>query len=394
MNILFLMIAYPDITENSSMYTDLAIEFQSRGNEVFVAVANGPEKNSFRKEGGVNVLRVRTMELFSTSVVRKGIGNILLPYQLLAAIKNKLKGIQFDAIVLATPPVTYSEITAKLKRKYRCRVYLVLRDIFPQNARDLGLIRHRLIYDYFRRKEKKLYSTADFIGCMSPGNIEYISRHNPEVDSSKLHLLQNWKNISKYTVPDYNFKKENGLDGKIVVLYGGNLGKPQDVDFIIELAESVKSSLDIVFLIVGNGTEKKRMDGICQEKKLKNIIFRAPLPRSRYEELAKICDIGLVVNNRRFTIPNIPSRSLSYWEAKIPILAAVDPYTDYGTLLEKTGSGLWSLTGDIEACKRNLELLCSSEGMRREMGENGYRYLLSNCSTAVACNTISDHLLS
>ncbi len=51
MNVLFLMIAYPDINENSSMYTDLAQEFANKGHDVYVAVASGPDKTSFKVEG-------------------------------------------------------------------------------------------------------------------------------------------------------------------------------------------------------------------------------------------------------------------------------------------------------------------------------------------------------
>ena len=394
MNILFLMISYPDVGVNSSMYTDLAHELALKEHDVFVIAANGLNKTTLTIEGGIRVLRVRTLELFDTSFIKKGMANLMLPYQVLYAFRRYYSDIHFDAIISSTPPVTYLITINKLKKRYKSQVYLILRDIFPQNARDLGLIKSNLLFNFFRRKEKKLYEIADHIGCMSNGNINYINEHNPEIRKTKLHLLPNWKNIKKYTEPDNSIRERHDLQGKFIVLYGGNLGKPQDVEFIIEIAELVSQINNVVFLIVGDGTEKKKMKDVCRGKNLINVIFMDPLPRNKYEDLVKVCDIGLIVNNRRFTIPNIPSRTLSYWEAKLPILAAIDPYTDYKVILEKSGSGFWSLTGDVKSFRNNFDILYKDKDLRQKMGQNGYAYLIENCSTSKACNTIIDRLNS
>ena len=386
------MIAYPDISETSSMYTDLASEFKNNGHNVFVAVANGTRELSLKTEGNVIVLRIKTLELFNTSFIKKGLANLLLPYQVLYAVRRHFSDIHFDAIISSTPPITYLITIDKLKKRYNSQVYLILRDIFPQNARDLGLIKSNLLFNFFRRKEKKLYEIADHIGCMSVGNIDYVKSKNPEVHTEKLHLLTNWKNIKKYSEPDFSIRERLKIQNKFIVLYGGNLGKPQDIEFIIEIAESVSQINNVVFLIVGNGTEKKRMINLCREKNLVNVIFMDPYPRDKYEDLVKVCDIGLIVNSRRFTIPNIPSRTLSYWEAKLPILAAIDPYTDYKVILEKSESGFWSLTGDIKSFRKNFDILYKDQDLRQKMGRNGYDYLIENCSTSKACNTIIDWL--
>jgi len=388
------MIAYPDVKVNSSMYTDLAGEFSSQGYNVYVAVANGSHKTSFRREGKVNVLRVRTMELFNTSLIKKGLANLILPYQVSKGINKYLKEIHIDSLIIATPPITYLSTVNKLKKKFRAKAYLILRDIFPQNARDLGLINNRIIFSYFRRKEKQLYALADYIGCMSAGNISYLKRHNPEINKTKLHLLPNWKNVTTFIESDFGIRKDLGLENRFIVIYGGNLGKPQEIEFIIEMAQAIEYIEDVVFLIVGNGTEKNRMVSLCLKKGIRNLIFKDPMARAEYEKLVNICDIGLVVNNRNFTIPNIPSRTLSYWEAKIPVLAAIDPFTDFGSILNESDSGLWSLTGDIDKFKQNFEKLYYNKELRILMGENGYKYLIENCTTSIAYKTIINNINS
>ena len=107
----------------------------------------------------------------------------------------------------------------------------------------------------------------------------------------------------------------------------------------------------------------------------------------------KICDIGLVNLSEKFTIPNIPSRTLSYWEAKIPVLAAIDPNTDFGEILAMTESGLSSITGDLDSYISNFERLYADKKLRAKMGENGYRFLRENCSVSRAYSIINEKLL-
>ncbi|MBK7627783.1 MAG: glycosyltransferase family 4 protein [Bacteroidales bacterium] len=394
MKILFLMIAYPNVEVNTSMYTDLTQEFYSNGNDVSVAVANGPKETTISIEQNINVLRVKTFELFNTSFIMKGLANLILPFQISMSIEKYYDGVSFDALIVPTPPVTYLQTLKKIRRKYNAKIYLILRDIFPQNAIDLGIIRNPFLKAYFRRQEKKLYAISDYIGCMSQGNISYIKEHNPEIKTGKLHLLPNWKNVSMDTNPDATLKSKYGLDNKFIALYGGNLGRPQQIDFILELAIDITYLDDVVFLIIGEGTEKKRIMHLVHKMNLKNVIIKDSLPRSQYHELVKVCDIGLINLDGRFTIPNIPSRTLAYWEAKIPILAAIDRNTDFNNLLEESGSGLWSITGDLKSYKGNFERLYKNKDLRTSMGENGYSYLRKNCTAEKAFQIINEKLKS
>lgn len=388
------MISYPDVNENSSMYTDLAQEFASKGHEVYVAVANGPYKTSLNTEGGIKVLRVKTLELYNTGVIKKGLANVLLPYQVSKGIEKYIQDFHFDAVIVSTPPITYLNTVEKFKKKFNSRIYLILRDIFPQNARDLGIIRNPILFNYFRRKERKLYFISDYIGCMSTGNIDYIVQHNPEVIRKKLHLLPNWKKVMEYTLPNLALKRELGLENKFIALYGGNFGKPQQIEFILDLANELINLEDVVFILIGEGSEKQRIIELVAKRKIFNVLIKDSLPRDQYQELVKICDIGLVNISDKFTIPNIPSRTLSYWEAKIPVLAAIDKNTDFSTILEESGSGLWSIAGDLNTYKQNFKELYYNDELRMSMGEKGYNYLKENCTTSNAFAIINGKLNS
>ena len=387
MKVLFLMIAYPNVSRDSNMYTDLTQEFLLKGHDVYVAAPDiSPTKLSV--EGGVKVLRIKTLPLFNTSVFQKGIANVLLPYQYRSAIIRFLPQIQFDVVITPTPPITFVGLAKFFKKKYGSKVYLILRDIFPQNAKDLGLINNMLIFNFFRRKEKELYLIADSIGCMSRKNIEYVLSHNPEVNPDKLHLLPNWMRVKELDNNSNKQKSVLDLNGKFVAIFGGNFGTPQKIEFIVEVAEKLKGRKEFLFLLVGDGTEKNRIKKLVEGKQLPNIVILDLLSRDEYLGLLKECNVGLVNLSDKFTIPNIPSRTLAYWALKLPVLAAVDKNTDYGELLGASNGGLWSVMGETDAYIANLVSLYNNPEKRKQMGENGYNYLVRELNSQNAYKTI------
>jgi glycosyltransferase involved in cell wall biosynthesis len=373
MKIFFLLIAYPDVNADANMYTDLTYEFHKKGHEIYVA-APGKGSTGMNLEGGINVLRIKTLPLFKTSFIKKGISNLMLSYQYTRAIQKNLCDIDFDLIVTATPPITFVSTIKFLKKRSKAKLYLILRDIFPQNAKDLGLIKSDLIFSYFRSKEKKLYELADSIGCMSKQNIDYVLSNNVEVKAEKLHLLPNWANIHELPLNNSDIRSEYKLNSKFIAVFGGNLGIPQKIDFIVEVAEKIENK-KILFLLVGEGTELKKIKNVISEKSLENVRILSHLPRKEYLSLLQVCDVGLVNLSDKFTIPNIPSRSLSYWSLKLPIIAAIDKNTDFGELLDNSEGGLWSITGDTQSYIDNLLSLYNNPQKRKQMGENGYNFL-------------------
>lgn len=392
MKIVFLALAFPNMEESNYLYTELVTELHKKGHEILVvAPAFDSTGKGLVLETGVKVLRVPTLKLFGSGLIKKGIANLLLPYQYKRALEKLNIDLNFDLIITPTPPITLYNVVAWLKRKSNGKVYLILRDIFPQNAVDLGLMKENsFIHDYFRKKEKKLYAISDSIGCMSEGNISYLEKHNPEIDRKKLHLLPNWANLLDLPSEDENnqLRKQEGLEGKFIVIFGGNIGIPQKMENIVNLAESCKDKTDILFIIVGEGSALEDLKTLIASKEVKNIQLRKSLKHNDYFKLLQIADVGLISLSNQFTIPNIPSKALSYYNAKKPILASIDLSTDFGTDLEKINAGLWAEAGKTELLKEKLMILYNNEELRAQMGENGYNYMKRELSSKKAFNTV------
>ena len=404
MNILFLTMSsgMAKISE-SGIYTDLMRKFRNEGHDVYIIHPNErrtgrPTEMKF--ENGVHSLGVKTLNVTKTNIIEKGIGQLLLEYQFNRALSKYFKNVKFDIILYSTPPITFNKVikSAKARANKNAYTYLLLKDIFPQNAVDLGMMTKSglkgLLYKMFRQKEEELYCISDYIGCMSPANVKYVLAHNPEVPAEKVEVAPNSYDIpSRPSMPKEEMEKVRSKyalpTDKPVFIYGGNMGKPQGIPFLVECMKAVKDRSDCHFVIVGNGTEYPKIESFVKEYKPKNVSLFKSLPKEDYDKLASSCDVGLIFLDYRFTIPNYPSRLLPYLMEKKPILAVTDPNCDTGALAEENGYGLYCPSNSVEKFVESVDKMLSSD--RKQMGERGYQFFLDNYTSEHTYQAIVKH---
>jgi glycosyltransferase involved in cell wall biosynthesis len=266
-------------------------------------------------------------------------------------IKKNLKDVRFDLVLYTTPPITFTRVISFIKKRDNAFSYLLLKDIFPQNAVDLNMLKKNgMLYNFFRKKERALYRVSDKIGCMSPANVAYVLKHNPEVDKSKVEVNPN--SIRPLVIEELKEtraeirEKYQLPSNKKIFVYGGNLGKPQGLEFLLEVIKASKHP-EVFFLIVGSGTEYPKLLNWFKEQKPTNAKLLSGLPKIEYDELLTSCDVGLIFLSKEFTIPNFPSRLLSYLEMKMPVLAATDRNTDIGAIIEANNCGFGVESGNL-----------------------------------------------
>jgi glycosyltransferase involved in cell wall biosynthesis len=114
------------------------------------------------------------------------------------------------------------------------------------------------------------------------------------------------------------------------------------------------------------------------------------LPKADYDMLVRYCDVGLIFLDYRFTIPNYPSRLLSYLENKMPVICATDVNTDIGRIAEENGYGYWCESVKPEAFTALVDKMLKSD--RKAMGEKGYQFLKENYLVEHTYNAIMKHM--
>lgn len=401
MNILFLSIDEINSIYEHGIYSDLLREFMNQGHEVYVLSALERRNNRetiLVTEKKAHLLNVKVGNITKSNIIEKGISTVLIGTQYKLALKTYFADIKFDLVMYSTPPITLVGVVDYAKNKHGAKTYLLLKDIFPQNALDIGMLSKLgikgIIYKFFRYKEKKLYAISDYIGCMSQANVDYVIQHNPEVNPANVEICPNCievidKSVDEGTCMSIRKKYDIPLDKKVFV-YGGNLGKPQGVDFLIRCLKSQKENEKTYFLIVGDGTEYTKLESFIRDNPQENVKLMKRLDKEDYDAMVGACDVGMIFLDHRFTIPNFPSRLLSYMQAKLPILACTDPNTDVGKVIVDGGFGWWCESDDVEEFKNIIDEIEFCDGSM--MGEKGFYYLKNHYSVKESYQIITKHL--
>lgn len=404
MNILFITLSNILSIDQYGIYEDLMRALAKNGNDVYIVspiekrygektkLIEYQDSNDWHKN--VHILKVKTGNIQKTNIIEKGISMVLLENQIKSALKKRFKKIKFDLVTYSTPPITIVNPIKFIKQRDNAMTYLMLKDIFPQNALDLEMMSEKglkgILYKYFRNKEKKLYDISDKIGCMSQANVDYILANNPEIKEEKLEVFPNCIEIQDISLSS-NEKKEMRckydipLDKKVFV-YGGNLGKPQGIPFIIDCIRSEKNNRDVFFLIVGDGTEYSKLEEFERKERPLNFKLMKRLPKEDYDKMIASCDIGMIFLDYRFTIPNFPSRVLSYMQAKLPVFACTDKNTDIGEMIINEKLGWWCHSNSVENFTKIIKEI--DYDRLDDMGNASWNYLKNNYSVDVWCKLI------
>lgn len=398
MKLLFLTLLDFDSINEHNIYTDLLREFSKNGHSVFII--SPIERKRGRKteiiiDKNITILKLKIGNVQKTNLIEKGISTIVLEGLFISGIKKYFSSEKFDLVMYSTPPITLQRAVAYVKRRDNAKTYLLLKDIFPQNAVDMGMLCRTGIkaplYRYFRNKEKKLYEISDHIGCMSQANVNFVIKHNPEINPEKIEVCPNSIEVMDMRISkgERNLirKKYRIPLNKKVFIYGGNLGRPQGIPFLIECLKSQIKNTSVYFIIVGDGTEFPKVESFFEKYHPTNMKLLKRLPKKDYDCMVAACDVGLIFLDHGFSIPNFPSRLLSYMQAGIPVLACTDINTDIGDVIVKGDFGWWCESNNVNLF---VELVQHINGVYvEEMGTNGFKYMCEHYSAVLSYKIIT-----
>ena len=375
--------------ECKGIYRDLVEELINRNHHVTVVHCSDrtSEKSLYKIKDNLRSLDVNTPNMFANNLIKKGINQILLPFYFKKAIKKNLSNETYDLILYATPPITLVNVIKYCKNKYTAKTFLMLKDIFPQNAVDLKMMSKKgIIYKYFRKQEEKYYDVSDYIGCMSKKNAEYIQKNNPCIDVSKLHIFPNSIEIEEISS---RFNQD-----KTIFVFGGNLGKPQNIPFILEIIKNLEDYNKAEFWIIGDGTERYVVEEFIKNNDKCNLKYMGHVSPQEYEEILCNADVGIISLDPRFTIPNVPSRFQGYLKLKKPVLAVTDKNTDIKEMIRDNDCGWWFEARDASYIANSIKNICTEKESQIQKGKNGYEFLIKEFDVKKNVDDIEDFVIN
>lgn len=348
MRIALIADVYPPLRSSGAVQLrDLSQEFARQGHEITVLVA-APELASnwlIEQVSGVRVIRLKVPRTKDMNYFRRTIGEFLMPFLMLRSFnKSPLAQSQFDGIIWYSPTIFLGPIVRYLKRRSRCRAYLIIRDIFPQWAADMGLISRGLAYKILNAVANFQYSVADVIGVQTKGNMAFFTDWERR-SQGRIEVLQNWL-ANKPSLGCSIDVKSTTLSGRRIFVYAGNMGIAQGIDKLIDLADQLRDRRDVGFLFVGRGSDANRLCAEAKRRDLNNVQFFDEIEPDEIPSLYLQCDVGIVCLDPNHRTHNIPGKFVSYMHAGLPVLASINADNDLVDLIRQKRVGRVSASDD------------------------------------------------
>lgn len=381
----------------AKMFHDLAVEFLSMGHEVTVITPNDKRSDCRLKEyslDGVRVWAFKSGAIKDCSNVKRAVNETRLSHVAYRAIKHALAKCSFDGIVYYSPSIFWGPLVRKLKKRFRCPAYLVLRDFFPQWTIDAGMMREgSLIACYFRYFESYSYQQADMIGVMSEAN-RNVFRASQGNSRYPLEILRNWASHERsYEMSNLpSLREKLGLKDKVIFFYGGNIGTAQDMPNLVRLAKAMSAENTAHFVFLGQGDQFQLVKDLVKEWNLNNVSILPSVDQQTFKHYLNDIDVGLFSLAKEHTAHNFPGKLLGYMVNKVPILGSVNQGNDLFDTINNNHAGYVYCNGaDDELSDAATELLYN-HALRQKLGEGSFKLLNDQFSVAAAANKIINSL--
>jgi len=373
----------------AKMMHELAIQFYKNGHSVTVITPH----HKIKKNYNINVLdRIKIIyfkngKLKNISKFKRAVNETLLSFNAKKNLNKYFISNSYNGIVCFSPSIFFGSLVTSLKKKWKCKSYLILRDVFPQWTIDNGLIKENsLIHKYFNFFEKINYAAADRIGVMSNSNLKYFNKRFN--NDSRFEVLFNWSSTLIKPQNKIVYRKKLSLENKVIFFYGGNIGTAQQISNLVNLAKGLISRNEIHFVFVGNGDEVSILKNQIKKDKLKNVTYLPAVNQDEYLIMLNEFDIGLFSLHHNHKTHNFPGKLLSYMNYEKPILGCVNSGNDLKDIINTNYAGFVSDTGNIKEMIKNALELVDNISLRIKMGKNGKKLLLNRFSVKSAANTI------
>lgn len=388
----------PEIGSASHLFFELGQKLVEKGHEVRVItgfprynvnVKNLPQKYRaplYLKEkiGKLEVIRLKTLSLPRAVPLLRGIDQFVTSFIFLIG-GIFLRGNLFDLILVYSPPLPLG-LTAFLLGKLKRRPFILnVQDLFPQSAIDLGLLRNRFLIRIFESLERWIYRKASLVTVHSEGNRRHVLSKG--ITPRKVAVVPNWVDTEAIRPGERcnGFRTKFGFHDEFIISFAGVIGRAQDLDTVIDCAYYLRGRPSLLFLLIGEGSEKERLQAKVSRLALENVKFLPMQPRETYASILQASDVCLVTLRREVKTPVVPSKLLGIMAAGRPVIASVPLRGDAPEIIQEARCGLCVEPENPKRFAEAILLMVRHSSKAKEWGRNGRRYAeahfsLENCA--------------
>ena len=340
----------PNNSSASVQLWHLANEFKNNALSITVIVPDHKLHSSYliQNINNLKIVRLRVPKSIDTSYIRRTISELITPFSMILNYrKSPLNKKKWDFIVWYSPMIFTSIFVNFLKKKNNSKTYLILRDIFPEWAHNLGIINNNLVLNFFKYIENYQNSVADIIGVQSNVDLNFFKLN--KFVAHKTELLNNWLSLEKKSKCSINLSL-SPLKNKKILVYSGNMGVAQNLSFLLDVAKKIKSHKDIGFLFIGRGSQKKELEMKAKKYDLQNVLFINEISFTELSGIYRQCKVGIISLDKSHKTSNIPGKFLSYISHGLPVLSYVNSSNDLIDIIRKGDVGAVTDDFSIDNC--------------------------------------------
>lgn len=341
MKLLLIADSFPPLRNSGAIQLrDLCRELVRQGHAPTVLLPTSEIEDSWRIEEfeGVRLVRLKCLRTKDVNYLRRFLGELAMPFIMLCRLrKTPLVKHHWEGVIWYSPSIFLGAVANSVRKRSQCKGYLIIRDIFPEWAVELGIMKKGLAYWFLSAVANYQYSVADVIGVQSPGNLSYFNRRL-DLKRRRVEVLPNWLGKTDCTSCSIRLS-QTALRGRRILVYAGNMGVAQCMDIWLDLAERMRGQSDVGFLFVGRGSDVSRLRSKCESLNLSNVLFFDEIDPDEIPDLYSQCSAGIISLDPRHKSHNIPGKFLTYMQSGLPALACINSGNDLAGLIRRERVG-------------------------------------------------------
>lgn len=284
---------------------------------------------------------------------------------------------KYECIIVTSPPLLVGIPGLLLSKWKRISLVLEIRDLWPESAIEMGVLKNKWLIWLSYQFEKYLYRRAQLINVLTPAFRERLIREKC-VDTHKIITIPNAADfrLSEHALRSActrGLRARLGLEGKFVIIYVGAHGLANDLMQLLEAATLLRGA-DAHFLLIGDGMQKKMLMEEAHSRSLANVSFQDPVSKEQVFEYILAADVGVAVLKKADIFKTVYSnKTFDYLSCKKPVLMAIDGVSR--DLIEQAGAGMFAEPGNPADLVEKIKIYLNDRELLSKHGENGYRFV-------------------
>ncbi|MDB5273818.1 MAG: glycosyltransferase WbuB [Chitinophagaceae bacterium] len=343
---------------------------------------------------GIEVIRCHVSESYNVNFIGRLWGYFSFVFFSTWAGLFKTKG-KYDLILVTSPPL-FVGITAYVLSKFKRIPYVFeIRDLWPESAIDTGVVTNKVIIKISYWLEAFVYKHAKLINVLTPAFRETLL-NKKNIPAAKLIYIPNAADFSLseellQTFDAGAFRKEMDIsDETLLITYVGAHGVANHLIQLVEVAEHIKDK-PVLFLLIGDGMQKKMLKEEVQNRKLTNVRFIDPVPKKEVFKYILASDLGASVLKKVDTFKTVYSnKTFDYMACKKPILMAIDGVSR--KLVEEAGAGVYVEPENVQDYIEKINFYLENRKELAVQGLSGYAYARTSFDREKLAQQYLDHL--